>query len=94
MGPFTDQYRHRLLKDWHQAIAEVRVPHTQNCSLVTTLADPVIVRLWQMDGLPRDGLSTENAVLVFNSKRWPLFIDPQGQANRWVKNMVRLSSTL
>ena len=28
-------------------------------------------------------------MIVQFSRRWPLFIDPQGQANKWVKNMVR-----
>lgn len=29
-------------------------------------------------------------VFVFsNSRRWPLMIDPQGQANKWVKNMEK-----
>ena len=28
--------------------------------------------------------------LIFSSsRRWPLIIDPQGQANKWVKNMER-----
>lgn len=41
-----------------------------------------------MNGLPRDTLSIENAVLMMNSNRWPLFIDPQTQANKWIRNMV------
>lgn len=39
-------------------------------------------------GLPRDYLSVENGVITQFSRRWPLFIDPQGQANKWVKSMV------
>lgn len=64
------------------------VPHTAKCDPVSVLSEPVQVRRWQLDGLPRDFLSTENAVLVAHSRRWPLFIDPQGQANKWIKNSV------
>jgi len=29
---------------------------------------------------------------VANSNRWPLMIDPQGQANKWVKNMEKANN--
>ena len=32
--------------------------------------------------LPKDSLSIDNAIMLFKSNRWPLMIDPQGQANR------------
>lgn len=36
-----------------------------------------------------DSFSTENGIIVFNSRRLPLIIDPQGQANKWIKNMEK-----
>lgn len=91
LSPFTDKYRRGLLLEWQTMIEETGVPHNPKCNPVSTLGDPVLIRKWQLDGLPRDYLSTENAILIVNSKRWPLFIDPQGQANRWVKNMVSIT---
>ena len=37
--------------------------------------------------LPNDDFSIDNAIILKNSNRWPLMIDPQTQANTWVKNM-------
>jgi hypothetical protein len=45
------------------------------------------VREWQINGLPTDRVSTDNAILVTRGKRWPLMIDPQEQAKKWIKNM-------
>lgn len=50
-------------------------------------------RTWQMYGLPRDPLSVESAVLMWNSRRWPLIIDPQTQANKWIRAMVTSHDT-
>ena len=30
--------------------------------------------------------------LPSNARRWPLMIDPQGQANKWIKNMERANN--
>lgn len=40
-------------------------------------------------GLPADGFSIDNAIILSKSRRWPLMIDPQGQANKWIKNMEK-----
>ena len=51
------------------------------------------MRQWNIDGLPTDGFSVDNGIIVFNARRWPLMIDPQGQANK-VPNLRRDSSFL
>jgi dynein heavy chain len=58
-------------------------------SLANVLGNPILVRQWQMDGLPTDSFSTDNGVIVTQSRRWPLMIDPQGQANKWVRAMEK-----
>ena len=46
---------------------------------MNVLADPFEIRQWNTDGLPKDQVSTENAILVTRGRRWPLMIDPQEQ---------------
>ena len=53
------------------------------------LTEEVQIRDWQDYGLPADKLSTENGIMIFNSRRWPLIIDPQSQANKWIKKLQK-----
>ena len=85
-GAFTSSYRHELVQKWTQQCQELEIPVSEGVSLISVLADPFEIRQWNTDGLPRDQFSTENAILVTRGRRWPLMIDPQDQANRWVKN--------
>ncbi|KAM4722817.1 dynein axonemal heavy chain 1 [Rhinophrynus dorsalis] len=89
LGPFTGYYRAALFDQWTKKLKELEVPCTQEPHLIATLGDPVKIRSWQIAGLPNDTLSVENGVITQYSQRWSHFIDPQGQANRWIKNMEK-----
>ncbi len=78
-----------LLSEWGKALAEASVPASPHPGLIHTLQDPVKVRAWTIAGLPSDSVSIENGIIVSKARRWPLLIDPQGQANRWIKAMER-----
>ena len=40
-------------------------------------------------GLPKDNTSIENGIIIDKSRRWPLMIDPQKQANKFIKNFSK-----
>ncbi|XP_071942686.1 dynein axonemal heavy chain 6-like [Antedon mediterranea] len=85
-GAFTSSFRQELVDRWMLRCKELEIPISEDFSLIKILADPFEIRQWNADGLPRDTVSTENAVLVTRGRRWPLMIDPQDQANRWIRN--------
>jgi len=87
LGPFTAEYRNSLANDWRAFLESVKVPHSEGANLIKVMADPVKLRKWQVDGLPADSVSTENGIILACARRWPLCIDPQGQANKWIKKM-------
>lgn len=84
-GPFTGGFRARIIEKWVSSTQQLGIPCSANYSLSTTLGSPVEIRDWQLNGLPTDSTSTDNAILVTRGERWPLMIDPQGQANKWIK---------
>jgi len=61
---------------------------TSSMTIVSVLADPYEIRQWNADGLPRDQVSIENAILVTRGRRWPLMIDPQEQVNQLIHWLV------
>jgi len=87
LGAFTAVYRNSLTEQWRKKMVEVELPHTEGCNVRSTLADPVQIRAWNITGLPTDAVSTENGIIISKARRWPLMIDPQGQAGKFIKNL-------
>ena len=55
------------------------------------LGKPVTIQQWTMAGLPKDENSIENGIIIEKGRRWPLMIDPQGQANKFIKTLGKES---
>jgi dynein heavy chain len=86
-GPFNQDFReylirHKLTED----LKEKKIPFSLNLNLTDFLADVGIIGDWNLAGLPTDPLSIQNGILVTRSNRFPLLIDPQGQALNWICN--------
>lgn len=67
------------LTEWHEQCVHREIPCSSHFSLNLTLGEPVKIRAWQIAGLPVDSFSIDNGIIVSNSRRWPLMIDPQGE---------------
>ncbi|XP_035375794.1 dynein heavy chain 2, axonemal [Electrophorus electricus] len=88
MGPFLSNYRDELLTTiWMKQFMELEIPCSLSFNFAGFLSKPTAVRDWNIQGLPSDMFSTENGVIVTRGNRWPLMVDPQGQALKWIKNM-------
>ena len=87
-GPFTGTFRKSLLDYWITLISAKDLPLSQDFQITKTLGDPLIMRDWMIDGLPSDTVSLENAIFAMEGNRWPLVIDPQSQATKWLTNML------
>ncbi|XP_077462234.1 dynein axonemal heavy chain 12-like [Stigmatopora argus] len=86
LGAFTSSFRQDCTSRWIKLCQSKSIASSDDFSLSKTLGDPIKIRAWNIDGLPTDSFSIDNGVITFKSRRWPLMIDPQGQANKWVKN--------
>ena len=94
LGPFTGQYRTPMVDRWVQESLAIGIQLSDDYSLIQTLGDPVEIRKWGINGLPSDQVSIENAIFTTKSQRWPMLIDPQFQANVWIKKMHRQNAEM
>ena len=86
LGPFTGLFRQELTSKWITLLYEKNIPISSDSVTTTkTLGNPVVLRDWMMNGLPSDNVSQENAIFATKGFKWPLMIDPQLQANKWIK---------
>jgi dynein heavy chain len=85
-GPFNAEFRQALLNNhFMDACKKKGIAITDNLNVVKFLVDDTKVADWQMEGLPADSHSVQNAIMITTSSKWPLMIDPQGQALQWIR---------
>eukprot|EP00746_Dinoflagellata_sp_MGD_P128313 gnl/MRDRNA2_/MRDRNA2_62704_c0_seq1.p1 gnl/MRDRNA2_/MRDRNA2_62704_c0~~gnl/MRDRNA2_/MRDRNA2_62704_c0_seq1.p1 ORF type:complete len:2643 (+),score=576.00 gnl/MRDRNA2_/MRDRNA2_62704_c0_seq1:1172-7930(+) len=87
LGAFTPDFREEAVVEWVKTSGEKEIPGSETFSLEKCLGQAVVIRSWTIAGLPNDSFSIENGIIIDKSRRWPLCIDPQGQANKWIKKM-------
>jgi dynein heavy chain len=87
VGCFTSKFRKSLLNGWMRFLTAKNIKYSYDFSVAKILGDPMVIREWNIKGLPQDDLSIENGIISTKAKRWPLMIDPQSQGNKWIKNM-------
>jgi dynein heavy chain len=92
LGAFTLKYRDEATVAWKKLCEDSGIPASESFKLVKVLGDPVKIRDWTIDGLPNDSFSIDNAIVMSKARRWPLMIDPQGQGNKWIRNMEKKNS--
>lgn len=92
LGAFSTNYRQNLCEQWVKKCEEQKIPSSGEFRLLKVLGDPYEMRQWTMDGLPKDNISIENGLYATRALRWPLMIDPQEQANRWIRNKEKANN--
>ncbi|GKT28283.1 Dynein heavy chain, partial [Aduncisulcus paluster] len=87
-GAFNQEFRNILTENWLKDMRERVIPFTPGIQdkITQFLVSEATVGEWNLQGLPTDDLSVQNGIIVTTATRYPLLIDPQAQANTWIKN--------
>eukprot|EP01135_Chromosphaera_perkinsii_P008183 Nk52_evm5s1178 gene=Nk52_evmTU5s1178 len=85
-GPFNQEFRNGLRTKMEKELTVKGVPFTKDLDVTALLVDATTVGSWQLEALPTDELSIQNGIIVTQSTRYPLLIDPQGQGKTWIIN--------
>lgn len=64
LGPFTMDYRSNQIKDWVKEILENKIVCSKDFQLSAILGQPVVIRAWNVAGLPTDLFSIDNGIIV------------------------------
>lgn len=83
------EFREMLIKKWHNKVKQLKIPCVDAFNVVNIIGNQIKIRGWVLKGLPQDPLSIENAIFLNNSNKFPLIIDPQEQANKWIKSLEK-----
>lgn len=99
LGSYQHSFRQKYINQWAELCRVNHLTTSPDFSLIKVLGSPIEARSFVLqgfvagyvlvayfEGLPSDPISYENAIIMTKSNRWPLLLDPQEQAIRWIRN--------
>lgn len=89
LGVLRKSQRDQCILKWHEFCQHNEIPCSPRYSAVSCLGNDTEMKNWKFFGLSMDEASIENAIIMSNSFRQCIFIDPQRQANKWIQNMEK-----
>ncbi|XP_066987022.1 dynein heavy chain, cytoplasmic isoform X2 [Macrobrachium rosenbergii] len=85
-GYFDQQFRQNLFTNWCHHLQQANIQFRSDIARTEYLSNPDERLRWQANALPADDLCTENAIMLKRFNRYPLIIDPSGQATEFIMN--------
>ncbi|CAF4132742.1 unnamed protein product, partial [Rotaria sp. Silwood2] len=85
-GYYDQITRQQLFKTWTHHIDQKKINFHHQLARVEYLSNADERLKWQANSLPVDDLCTENAIMLKRFNRFPLIIDPSGQAAEFIVN--------
>ena len=85
-GLYDQQYRRTMMEDWLEQLSLSGIKYKPHNAVTEYLSTADERLKWQANALPVDDLCTENAVILKRFNRYPLIIDPSGQATEFLQN--------
>lgn len=85
-GFFDQQSRTTLFDLWRAHLRQSLIKFRPDLALTEYLSSPDERLKWQAHALPSDDLCMENAIMMKRFNRYPLIIDPSGQATKFLLN--------
>lgn len=88
-GFFDQHYRDTMRKAWMEHLSTAGIQFKSDLALAEYLSTADERLAWQSNSLPADSLCVENAVMLKRYNRYPLIIDPTGQATTFLQKEYR-----
>ncbi|XP_055497118.1 cytoplasmic dynein 1 heavy chain 1 isoform X1 [Leucoraja erinacea] len=85
-GYFDQQMRQNLFATWAHHLQQASILFRTDIARTEYLSNADERLRWQASSLPADDLCTENAIMLKRFNRYPLIIDPSGQATEFIMN--------
>ena len=98
-GPYDEGQRQQLWDKWSSLLHRASIGHKVDLSVIELLSNADDRLRWQSNVLQTDNLSMQNAIMLKRHSRYPLVIDPDGQAiafitQEYAEKKIRVTSFL